>query len=68
LAGLKDTENQEEDFEEGTYKWTMVKGVKHGFTHHFRAKPAHRKAREMICEGVYEKAHMWLQDGPLQVS
>ncbi|KAL9623220.1 MAG: hypothetical protein Q9160_002535 [Pyrenula sp. 1 TL-2023] len=60
LAGLGGLENQEEDFEEGTYKWTLAKGCVHGFTHHFGQKPEKKKSREAKCEPIYEEAAKWL--------
>lgn len=60
FAGLQDVEDQEADFEKGTYKWTLVKGTSHGFTHHFGQTAAKRKRREQKCEPVWQQAHEWL--------
>lgn len=61
LAGLSDVEDQEADFEQGTYKWTLAMGCSHGFTHHFGHKPEKRKRREERCEPIYEEATQWLE-------
>lgn len=61
FAGLQDVEDQEADFEKGTYKWTLAKGTSHGFTHHFGQSPEKRRKREQKCEPIYEEAHKWLK-------
>jgi acetyl esterase/lipase len=53
--------DQEEDFEEGTYKWTLAKGCSHGFTHHFGMKPEKKMQREKKCAPIYEEAVIWMQ-------
>jgi len=65
LAGLENVEDQETDFEKGTYKWTLAKGLKHGFTHHFGQNAEKRVKREQRCEEIYREAHEWLKRGPL---
>ncbi|KAK8860146.1 Alpha/Beta hydrolase protein [Apiospora arundinis] len=61
LAGLGAKDNQEEDFEEGTYKWTLAMGCKHGFTHHFWEKPEEKKSRQEKCEPIYQEVVEWLR-------
>ncbi|KAI1848048.1 hypothetical protein JX265_002052 [Neoarthrinium moseri] len=61
LAGLGGLDNQEADFEEGTYKWTLARGRSHGFTHHFGYKLEDKKRREAACEPIYEEAREWLE-------
>ncbi|KAI0007585.1 alpha/beta hydrolase fold protein [Xylariaceae sp. FL0662B] len=61
LAGLSELESQEEDFEEGTYKWTLARGCSHGFTHHFGQKPEKKKRREEKCAPIYDEAVKWLE-------
>ncbi|KAK8063111.1 Alpha/beta hydrolase fold-3 [Apiospora hydei] len=61
LAGLEDNENQEADFEEGTYKWTLAWGCAHGFTHHFWKKAEEKKRRQELCEPIFREASEWLQ-------
>lgn len=58
LAGLDGTQD---DFEEGTYKWTLAKGCSHGFTHHWGATPEKKKKREAKCEPIYQQAAQWLE-------
>lgn len=60
LAGLQNRD-QEQDFEEGTYKWTLAMGCSHGFTHHFGAKPEKKAKREKKCAPIYEEAITWLE-------
>ncbi|KAL9105949.1 MAG: hypothetical protein Q9227_008942 [Pyrenula ochraceoflavens] len=60
LAGLEEMENQEDDFEEGTYKWTLAKGCAHGFTHHFGQTSKKKRIREAKCQPIYEEAAKWL--------
>ncbi|TVY36956.1 Arylesterase [Lachnellula subtilissima] len=67
LAGLKYLEDQEADFENGTYKWTLAKGCSHGFTHHFRQTSEKKKKREEKCEPIYEEAHAWLKKALVKV-
>ncbi|KAI0178172.1 alpha/beta hydrolase fold protein [Pestalotiopsis sp. NC0098] len=62
LAGAQDLENQEEDFEKGTYKWTLAKGCSHGFTHHFGQSAEKKKKREQKCEPIYEEATRWMRN------
>lgn len=61
LAGLKGKEDHEQDFESGTYKWTLARGCSHGFTHHFGHKAAKREKREQKCKPIYDEAHQWLK-------
>lgn len=60
LAGLQKLD-QERDFEEGTYKWTLAKGCSHGFTHHFGLKPEKKIKRQEKCIPIYEEAITWLR-------
>ncbi|KAI0118223.1 Alpha/Beta hydrolase protein [Nemania sp. FL0031] len=60
LAELE-TENQEDDFEIGKYKWTLARGCSHGFTHHFGYTSAKKIKREKRCEVIYEEAVRWLE-------
>ncbi|KAH6648801.1 alpha/beta hydrolase fold protein [Truncatella angustata] len=59
LAGLG-TKNNDEDFEQGRYKWTLARGCSHGFTHHFGQKPENKRKRMEKCEPIYEQASAWL--------
>lgn len=61
LAGLGGLDDQEQDFEEATYKWTLARGCSHGFTHHFGEKPEKKKRREEKCEPIYNEAIKWLE-------
>ena len=61
LAGLGEKEDQEEDFEKGTYKWTLARGSTHGFTHHFGQKPEKKKRREEKCAPIYDEAVKWME-------
>ncbi|KAK8012241.1 Alpha/beta hydrolase fold-3 [Apiospora marii] len=60
LAGLDGKEDQEADFEEGTYKWTLARGCTHGFTHHFWQSPEEKKRREKKCEPIFQEVSGWL--------
>ncbi|KAM3065595.1 hypothetical protein ACMFMF_010817 [Clarireedia jacksonii] len=60
LAGLDGVEDPEEDFEVGTYKWTLARGCSHGFTHHFGQSEKKKKKREEKCEPIYEEAKRWI--------
>lgn len=64
LAGLDDRKGveQEEDFEVGTYKWTLARGCPHGFTHASPRKKGgnSKKKREEIAQRIYGEAHEWL--------
>lgn len=64
LAGQQHRENQEVPFEEGTYKWTLAWGVKHGFTHHTGGDKAKRQARDRKCQLIYAEINDWLKSGP----
>ncbi|KAI9167992.1 Arylesterase [Paramyrothecium foliicola] len=59
LAGLDWT--KEEDFEKGTYKWTLARGCSHAFTHHWGQPPVKKKRREAKCEPIYAQAAQWLE-------
>ncbi|KAE8449071.1 hypothetical protein EG329_008659 [Mollisiaceae sp. DMI_Dod_QoI] len=61
LAGLQDRGDHEQDFEMGTYKWTLARDCSHGFTHHWRHRAEKRKEREQKCEPIYDEAHRWLK-------
>ncbi|KAI0431600.1 Alpha/Beta hydrolase protein [Xylaria sp. FL1042] len=61
LAGRGTSEYNEEDFEIGTYKWTLARGCSHGFTHHFGQKAEKRRRREEKCKPIYEEAGKWLE-------
>ncbi|KAI1109678.1 Alpha/Beta hydrolase protein [Nemania sp. NC0429] len=65
LAGRGELENQEDDFEVGTYKWTLARGCCHGFTHHFGYKPEKKQKRELKCQPIYEEAIKWLEKAML---
>ncbi|KAK7952872.1 hypothetical protein PG988_013566 [Apiospora saccharicola] len=60
LAGLEDKKDQEADFEQGTYKWTLARGCKHGFTHHFWQTPEEKARREKKCEPIFQEISDWL--------
>lgn len=62
LAGRGGLENQEDDFEVGTYTWTLVKGCSHGFTHHFGHSTEEKRKREEKCKPIYEEAIKWLEN------
>ncbi|KAI5268161.1 alpha/beta-hydrolase [Aureobasidium subglaciale] len=52
----------DEDWERGTYKWMLAKGVRHGFTDEFRKKRGRSSAqRKQVCEETYASVHKWLQ-------
>ncbi|KAI0150173.1 Alpha/Beta hydrolase protein [Xylariaceae sp. FL1272] len=61
LAGRGNLKDQEPDFEVGTYKWTLARGCKHGFTHHFGYKPEKKRLREEKCTPIYDQAIKWLE-------
>ncbi|KAJ5771873.1 Alpha/beta hydrolase fold-3 [Penicillium odoratum] len=66
LAGLEDRTGveQEEDFEVGTYKWTLAKGCPHGFTHESpgrKKEGVSRSKREEATRRIFEEAHEWLK-------
>ncbi|KAF4625234.1 hypothetical protein G7Y89_g12933 [Cudoniella acicularis] len=68
LAGLdlRGRENGLYGFEKGTYKWTMARGVRHGFTHNLMNNPgpdavALNKKR---TEEMLEDFGAWLFSGP----
>lgn len=60
LAGLAEKESQEEDFELGTYKWTLAWGCKHGFTHSLGSNLPRRARRERKCKPIYDEAVKWM--------
>lgn len=62
---VQGVEERAKDFQNGTYKWTLVKGATHGFTHHFQATAARAIKRRQKAEVVYEEAWKWLESGPL---
>ncbi|TVY31640.1 Arylesterase, partial [Lachnellula occidentalis] len=57
----KEEMDQEQDFETGTYKWTLARGCSHGFTHNFGHKADKKLKREQKCDPIYMEAHQWLQ-------
>ncbi|KAJ5272432.1 Alpha/beta hydrolase fold-3 [Penicillium angulare] len=66
LAGLEDrgAVEQEEDFEMGTYKWTLARGCPHGFTHESPGRKKggdNRRKREETTREIYQEAHVWLK-------
>jgi acetyl esterase/lipase len=61
LAGLRGKKDHEQDFESGTYKWTLATGCSHGFTHHFGRTQAKKEEREQMCKPIYAEAHRWLK-------
>ncbi|KAI1420948.1 Alpha/Beta hydrolase protein [Xylaria sp. FL1777] len=61
LAGRGTMGDREDDFEEGTYKWTLARGCSHGFTHHFGYRPEKKRRREEKCKPIYEEASKWLE-------
>ncbi|KAJ5114022.1 Alpha/beta hydrolase fold-3 [Penicillium angulare] len=66
LAGLEDRAavEQEDDFEVGTYKWTLARGCPHGFTHESPGRKKggdSRRKREETTRGIYKEAHEWLK-------
>ncbi|KAI5858254.1 alpha/beta-hydrolase [Durotheca rogersii] len=61
LAGLDGRKNKEDDFEEGTYKWTLARGCSHGFTHHFGRTAEKKRRREEKCEPIYQQAIAWVE-------
>ncbi|KAI1077925.1 alpha/beta hydrolase fold protein [Whalleya microplaca] len=60
LGGAEKKKDPEEDFEVGTYKWTLARGCSHGFTHHFGQKPERKRRREEKCAPIYEEAIKWM--------
>lgn len=61
LAGLSGSKNQEEDFEEETYKWTLAAECSHGFTHHLGQNSEKKRSREEKCAPIYEQAIQWIE-------
>ncbi|KAN0099391.1 alpha/beta hydrolase fold protein [Hyaloscypha variabilis] len=66
LAGITELHGEEvRHFERGTYKWNLVDGVSHSFTHEQGRGPRGRERRLLKKEEVYAIAHKWLMEGPL---
>ncbi|RWA12323.1 hypothetical protein EKO27_g2794 [Xylaria grammica] len=61
LAGHGRLEKQEDDFEIGTYKWTLAKGRSHGFTHHFWHNSKNKRKLEEKCKPFYDEAVKWIE-------
>jgi acetyl esterase/lipase len=68
LAGLSEQEREDEKygFERDTLKWTLVRGVRHGFTHDLKdGRPAEEEAmRKLKAEEMMEMVGEWLFKGP----
>ncbi|RDL41399.1 Uncharacterized protein BP5553_01378 [Venustampulla echinocandica] len=65
LAGLRElTESEKEAFrsEGGRLRWTMVKGVKHSFTHWWLKKGKAANAARPLAEKLFMDAGMWLTE------
>lgn len=64
LAGKRiDSEEWEQGWEYGTYKWLLVQGVRHGFTDTFWPDAWwDARARREICEDTYADVHSWLKE------
>ena len=66
LAGITELHGEEvRHFERGTYKWNLVDGVSHSFTHEQGRGPRGRERRLLKKEEAYATAHKWLMEGPL---
>lgn len=70
LAGLDDLERKDGllGFEKGTYKWTLAKDVRHGFTHDLMdgiEKEAERVSRSEYAKAAQEVGE-WLFRGPFR--
>ncbi|KAI0539702.1 Alpha/Beta hydrolase protein [Xylaria digitata] len=61
LAGHGRLENQEDDFEIGTYKWTLAKRCRHSFTHYFGHNLEKKRKTEEKCRPICEEAIKWLE-------
>ena len=64
LAGLNEKEREEGkyEFEKGTYKWTLVKGVRHAFTHDTMEKPGPDETMRIERhEEMVQKVGEWLR-------
>lgn len=48
-------------WESGSYKWMLVKGVRHGFTHTHGAPERMSEFRNNVCEQTYNSIHAWLE-------
>lgn len=66
LAGQQQREDQEVDFEIGTYKWMLALGMRHGFTHNTGRDRARKEARDKSCQMIYAEIDTWLKGGPLK--
>ncbi|KAE9374126.1 alpha/beta-hydrolase [Stipitochalara longipes BDJ] len=67
LAGLKGTsrEDGKYGFEMGTYRWQMMRGVVHGFTHFIPSESADdRKLRLRRRGEAFAEVGVWLFKGP----
>ena len=53
-------EVQEEDFEEGRYKWVLARKCSHMFTHHWGKSGERKRKREERAEPIYEDTARWL--------
>lgn len=58
------TEEQKMEFEKGTYKWTLARGVKHGFTHNTREGEQYNEFRQVVSNELYKRVGEWLFRGP----
>ena len=66
LADIKEAGEEEIlKFEKGTYKWHLVMGTTHGFTHELGRGMKGRSWRVQKTEEVYAEAFDWLMRGPL---
>jgi acetyl esterase/lipase len=69
LAGLKGTSREEGkyDFEVGTLKWRMVRGIVHGYTHFIPSENADdRKLRLQRRDETFAEVGEWLFKGPFK--
>lgn len=49
------------DWESGSYKWMLVKGVRHGFTHTHGVPEMMSQFRKNACEQTYSEIYAWLE-------
>ncbi|KAH8590655.1 Alpha/Beta hydrolase protein [Bisporella sp. PMI_857] len=66
LAGIKElTKEQEIEFEVNGYRWSLIMGATHSFTHSFRESKEIQAANAERCERIYSEIYEWLKNGPL---
>lgn len=61
LAGAGQAEKESDAWEKGDYRWRLVKGVIHGFTHPSRNSGPNEVVRKERCEEVFAEVAAWLR-------